>query len=273
LIPVLIEQIKILNYNLPQYKLYVIEKIIPFFYSKFSLQNHDFSVLLKQSLSGSGGKIIKNFGGFVPHILHSSMIIFNFFVYVFFIPLAAFLFMKDWDLIYNKLLNLIPEEGRNIFESKVKEINLIISGYIRGQAFVCFFLIANYTLWLSMIGLNYSFIISIVSGILSFIPYVGFSIGLISSLLISYLQMGDLSLFWKIFIIFGLSAIVENNILLPKLVGDRIGIHPLALLFSILLFSSLLGFTGTIIAVPMTAIIGVILKFVVQRYKKSKYYS
>lgn len=126
LIPILIEQAKILNYNLPQYKLYIFDKILPFLSAKLSIADQDFFALLRKNLSASSGKILKNVSGFVPQIVHSSIIIVNSLIYVCFVPLTTFLFIKDWDLMRKNFLDLIPNASRDIFIDKIYSIYIFV---------------------------------------------------------------------------------------------------------------------------------------------------
>ena len=152
------------------------------------------------------------------------------------------------------------------------EIDSTLSGFIRGQALVCLALSVIYTTGLSIVGLHYGAAIGIISGVLSFIPYVGTFFGWTSSLLLGSVQFSDWPHFAGIIGVFLFGHIMEAYILTPRLVGHRVGLHPVWILFAIIAGAKLLGFTGVIIAVPTAAVIGVLTRFALRQYKDSTIY-
>ena len=169
---------------------------------------------------------------------------------------------------------LVPLRHRETVRELAREIDRALAGFLRGQAIVCLFLGAWYGIGLSLIGLNFGLLIGITAGILSFIPYVGSWTALILSSAVAIVQDWPQ---WKLlamsFAVFLIGQFIEGNILSPKLVGDSVGLHPVWLIFALLAFGSLFGFTGLITAVPFAAAAGVILRFAVKRYRESNLYS
>ena len=189
-------------------------------------------------------------------------------------PVIVFYMLLDWDKMITTIDGLVPLRHRETVRSLAREIDASMAGFLRGQALVCLFLGVWYGIGLSVIGLNFGLLIGITAGFLSFIPYVGSLIALILSSAVAIVQD------WPQWRLLALSLAVvltgqflEGNILSPKLVGDSVGLHPVWLIFALLAFGDLFGFTGLITAVPFAAAAGVILRFAVRRYRESDLYT
>jgi predicted PurR-regulated permease PerM len=188
-------------------------------------------------------------------------------------PLVAFFMMKDWPRITRWVNDLYPRQYETMIKDLLHQIDRKMAGFIRGQLLVAFFLGLGYAIALTIAGLNYGFLIGIVAGILSIIPLVGSTVGLLTSVIVAYIQTGgEWSYVAIIAGIFIVGQIIEGNILSPKLLGDNVGMHPLWILFALLAGGSLFGIVGMLIAVPVAAVVGVLVSFFVQQYKKSPLY-
>lgn len=188
-------------------------------------------------------------------------------------PVVAFYILLDWERMLATIDGLVPLRHQATVRRLASEIDRALAGFLRGQALVCLFLGLWYGIGLSLVGLDFGLLIGLSSGLLSFIPYVGSLSALLVASTVAILQD------WPKWNLLALSlAIVltgqflEGNILSPKLVGDSIGLHPVWLIFALLAFGSLFGFTGLITAVPFAAAAGVILRFAVERYRESDLY-
>jgi predicted PurR-regulated permease PerM len=189
-------------------------------------------------------------------------------------PVVTFYMLLDWDKMVAAIDGLIPLRHRETVRGLAREIDIAMAGFLRGQSLVCLFLGSWYGIGLSLIGLDYGLLIGITAGILSFIPYVGSLTALILSSIIAIVQgwpQGKLLLMSLGVVLFG--QFLEGNILSPKLVGESVGLHPVWLIFALLAFGSLFGFTGLITAVPAAAAAGVILRFAAGRYRTSSLYT
>jgi predicted PurR-regulated permease PerM len=189
-------------------------------------------------------------------------------------PVVTFYMLLDWDRMVATIDGLVPMRHRETVRELAREIHTAMTGFLRGQSLVCLFLGLWYGIGLSLIGLNFGLLIGIMAGLLSFIPYVGSLTALLLSATVAIVQD------WPRWHLLTLSLIVvltgqflEGNILSPKLVGESIGLHPVWLIFALLAFGSLFGFTGLITAVPLAAAAGVILRFVIARYRESELYT
>ncbi|MEA2856500.1 MAG: hypothetical protein QOH98_821 [Methylobacteriaceae bacterium] len=188
-------------------------------------------------------------------------------------PVVAFYMLLDWDRMIATLDTLIPPRNRTDVHAIARDIDRALAGFVRGQSLVCLFLGLWYGIGLSLIHLNFGLLIGLSAGVLSFIPYVGSLTALILSAIVAIVQGWPE---WKLLIltlaIVLTGQFLEGNILSPKLVGSSVGLHPVWVIFALLAFGALFGFTGLIMAVPVAAAAGVVLRYLVRRYKESELY-
>lgn len=195
-------------------------------------------------------------------------------VAIFFItPVVAFYLLLDWDSMVKGVDNLLPREHRVEIRRVLNEIDHSIAAVFRGQGSVILVLCVYYATALSVVGLSFGLAVGIITGLLSFIPFVGFFTGLILSLVIALVQ------FWPnwVFVVIVLVAymvgqFLEGNVLYPKLVGSSIGINPVWLMFALFSFALLFGFVGLLLAVPLSAITAVLARWATRKYKQSALY-
>lgn len=187
-------------------------------------------------------------------------------------PIVTFYLLIDWDQIIGALDRMIPAAQQETVRTLAREINETIGVFLRGQGLICLILALYYAVALSLIGLNHAFLIGIVSGLISFIPYLGVLTGLVLSISVALLQ------FWPswnsipfILGIFIIGQLVDDNLLTPRLVGARVKLDPLSVMFAIAAFGYLFGFIGLLIAVPLAATIGVIARFVLAQGKEGAF--
>ncbi len=189
-----------------------------------------------------------------------------------FMPIVAYFMMKEWPSITRWVQDLMPRHSESVILGLLKQIDSKISGFVRGQISVAVMLGIAYAIALSIAGLKYGFLIGLMSGVLSVIPMVGSAVGLFVSIAVAWFQAGDITFVLIVAGIFIAGQLIEGNILTPKLVGDSVGLHPLWVFFALLAGGSLLGVLGMFLAVPLAAVIGVLLTFTLQKYKQSAYY-
>jgi predicted PurR-regulated permease PerM len=189
-------------------------------------------------------------------------------------PVVGFYFVYDWHRMVARVDSWIPVRQRAIVRQLAREVDAAISGFIRGQTAVCLILGSFYAIALTLTGLNFGLLIGLVSGVITFIPYVGSTTGLVLSLGVAVAQ------FWPewtsiatVLAVFIAGQFIEGNILSPKLVGESVGLHPVWLIFALLAFGYLFGFVGLLVAVPLAATIGVLARFALTRYRESSLYT
>tara|TARA_Y100000389_G_scaffold38141_1_gene32445 strand:- start:13431 stop:14450 length:1020 start_codon:yes stop_codon:yes gene_type:complete len=184
-------------------------------------------------------------------------------------PIITFYFLKDWEKMISSIQKYLPTKYKKRIGEVVTDVDQVISRYLRGQLTVCLILSLIYSISLNYLGLNYGFLIGIITGILSFIPYVGMLIGVSSAYIVALFQWGFIPMYFGLIaIIFIIGQIVESNYFTPKLVGDQVGIHPVWIIFGLFVFGILFGFIGLLMAIPLTAISKILLQYYAKFYRK-----
>ena len=189
-------------------------------------------------------------------------------------PVVAFYLIYDWHRMIRTVDGWIPVNQRETVRQLAREIDAAIAGFVRGQTAVCLILGSFYAVALTLSGLNFGLLIGLISGVITFIPYVGSMTGLILALGVAVAQFWpDYSSILMVLGIFLVGQFLEGNLLAPKLVGESVGLHPVWLIFALLAFGYLFGFVGLLVAVPLAATIGVLARFALQRYRASSLYT
>ncbi len=190
-------------------------------------------------------------------------------------PVVAFYMLLDWPRMVAAIDSLIPRDHLETVRSIFYEMDRAVAGFVRGQGTVCLILGGYYAIGLTIVGLNFSLLIGMFIGLISFIPYIGTLSGLILSVGIAWVQFYPNN--WEgiivVMALFLVGQFIEGYILQPKLVGSSVGLHPVWLMFSLFAFSSLFGFTGMLVAVPSAAAVGVLVRFALHTYLSSQMYS
>lgn len=187
-------------------------------------------------------------------------------------PVVAFYMLRDWDVLVAKVDHWLPREFAPTIRQLFVEIDAIISGFVRGIGTVVLFLATVYGTGLTLIGLEFGLLVGLAAGFLSFIPYVGATVGVTTALIIALVQFGDWVHIALVFVVFGIGQICEGFYLTPRLVGQRVGLHPVWVIFALLTGGLLMGFTGVMLAIPTAATIGVLVRFFLGQYLESKLY-
>lgn len=227
----------------------------------------------QNSLGNLVGEATKWVGGLLQSLWSGGTAIVGVFSLLVLTPVIAFYLLVDWDRMVATVDGWLPLDHRDTIRGLLHEMDLAIAGFLRGQALVCLLLGTFYAIGLSLVGVNFGALIGIISGFLSFIPYVGSLTGLVLSVGVATVQ------FWPDWTwplatlgVFLAGQFLEGNIFQPKFVGDSIGVHPVWLMFALLAFGSLFGFVGLLLAVPLAAVIGVLCRFALRQYLTSRLY-
>jgi predicted PurR-regulated permease PerM len=192
--------------------------------------------------------------------------------YAVLIPVALFYLLLDWKLIVARVLELVPPRARPGVDSFTGEADQVLGQYLRGQLLVMLTMAVFYSTGLALFGLDLAVPIGFFTGLAMFVPYVGFGIGLILAVLAGLLQFASAKALVMVAVVYGSGQVIEGFYLTPRLVGERIGLHPLAVIFALLAFGQLFGFVGVLIALPASAVLLVAIRRVRAGYMGSKLY-
>lgn len=191
---------------------------------------------------------------------------------VFITPAVTFYLLRDWDLLVARIDDLLPRRHVATIRSQIRELDRTLAGFARGQAMVCLTLAIYYATTLALIGLPFGVVVGLAAGLFTFIPYVGAISGFFISFAIALAQFDDWTHIGLVVGVFVVGQALEGNFLTPTLVGDRVGLHPVWIIFALLSGGALFGFLGLLLAVPTAAALGVLVRFAISRYRGSILY-
>jgi predicted PurR-regulated permease PerM len=188
------------------------------------------------------------------------------------VPVVLFYLLLDWHAMLARLALMVPRRWISLVTSMAVEADSLLAQYLRGQLLVMLVLATYYSVALAIAGFDVALPVGLLTGLLVFIPYIGFGIGLLLAVVAAILQFDGLQGLIAIAIIYGCGQVIEGFYLTPRLVGERIGLHPLAVIFALLAFGQLFGFVGILLALPASAILSVIVKRLREHYLQSPFY-
>jgi len=272
-LPMLLNQLIDLAGKLPGYVLYVRELATDYLKEWFG----DQWVKKQFGRDGSVKDIAEEatiwLGKLLPSVLSGGLAIVNFLALVIITPVVTFYLLLDWDRMMGNISSWLPRDHAKTIHQIANDIDEVISGFVRGQVTVLAILGLFYVAGLTLIGLNYGLLIGLGAGIVSFIPFVGAIVGLAVGGSVAVVQFWpEWHLVAAVLSVFLIGQAIEGNILSPMIVGDRVRLHPVWLMFALFVFGYLFGFVGLLLAVPAAAAIGVLVRFGLQVYLKSSLY-
>ncbi|MEQ8366117.1 MAG: AI-2E family transporter [Roseicyclus sp.] len=223
---------------------------------------------LRQSLASIGETIQARGAELLQSVLSSAAGVVNVLVFLVVVPVVAFYMLLDWDNMVARIDELLPRDHQPTVRKLASQIDQTLASFVRGQGTVCLILGTFYAVALMVVGLQFGLVVGLIAGLLTFIPYVGALVGGGLSVGLALFQFwGEWWLIVAVAAIFQVGQMVEGNILTPKLVGSSVGLHPVWLIFALSAFGTLFGFAGLLVAVPVAAAIGVLVRFVIEQYK------
>lgn len=231
----------------------------------------DTTSTLRQTLNSLGAAIQSKGGELVNGVLSSAMSLLNIVVLMVIVPVVAFYMLLDWDNMVAKIDSLLPLDHAPAIREIAHEVDQTLSSFLRGQGTVCLTMGLFYAIGLMLVGLQFGLLVGAFAGLITFIPYIGALIGGVLAIGLGLFQFwGDWVSLGLVAVVFALGQALEGNVITPKLVGSSVGLHPVWLMFALTAFGTLFGFVGMLVAVPVAAIIGVLMRFGIGQYQDGR---
>lgn len=271
LIPALVQQIDELIQLVPVGIAWIKDVATPYVESRFGIELYSFDwVALSQQLDwGATGNVVKTV---LANLSQSSLAVVGFIGNLVLIPVVTFYLLRDWDDLIERIGSLIPRYYIGTVTNLAKQCHETLGAFFRGQLLVMLALGIIYAIGLMVIGLDLGLLIGLFAGLASIVPYLGAIVGIGAGLIAAFFQFGDILHLVLVVIVFAVGQTLEGTVLTPKLVGDRIGLHPVAVIFAVLAGGQLFGFVGILLALPAAAVIMVLLRQIHSNYRLSALY-
>lgn len=221
----------------------------------------------------SSGKLMEWVAAHIGQVLASGIAFFNLLTLVLISPVVAFYLLRDWDIVVARIKNLLPRQHLPTIETLLRDMDFALSGFVRGQFLVCMALAVLYALGWGLLGLNYALVLGLIAGLLAFVPLAG---PFFASALAVVVALGQFGTDWVkvglVYVVFVIVQGIEGSILTPNLIGNRVGLHPVWVIFAIFAGGEMLGVVGIFLAVPVAAVVAVLSRWLIQRYQASRLY-
>ena len=273
LVPLLQKQIHIIVVKVPVWLQKAEDHLLPWLQARFGfepgeLDRGQLARLLGQNWTTAGGLLAT----IVASITRSGMAIGNWLMNLTIVAVVTFYLLRDWDRLVAAIRDLLPRDIEPVVSMLARESDEVLGAFLRGQLLVMLALSGVYSVGLWIAGIELFLSIGLLAGLVSFVPYLGFIVGIGAAGLAAVLQFPDLTHLLYVLIVFGVGQVLESTVFTPLLVGDRIGLHPVAVIFAVLAGGQLFGFVGVLLALPVAAVIAVLLRHLRQRYQASELY-
>lgn len=273
LIPLLVDQIRLLVERFPQWIEWFSGTVLPWVAGKlgFELADFDpaqFSDMLKaywKELSTAAFNVI-------DLISRGSMAVATWLTHLVLIPVVTFYMLRDWDLMIRGIHDLLPRNMEAEISRLASEVDDVLGAFFRGQFMVMLALGVMYSIGLSLVGIELAILIGMGAGVLSIVPYLGSIVGVLVAVGAAIFQFHDWFHPVMVLLVFGVGQSAESMFLTPKLVGDKIGLHPVTVIFAVLAGGQLFGFLGILLALPVAAALNVLVRYMHQKYRQSDIY-
>lgn len=271
-VPALVNQIDQLVSQIPSWLVWANEVATPYLESRLGIElaQVDWMSLSQQLDWGATGNVVR---GLLSNITASSMAVVALVGNLVLIPVVTFYLLRDWDLMVERIGLLIPRYQIATVSKLAKESHETLIAFFRGQVLVMLSLSIIYAVGLMLMGLDIGLLVGLIAGLASIVPYLGAVIGIGAGLTAAFFQFGDVFHLVLVLVVFGVGQTLESTVLTPKLVGDRIGLHPVAVIFAVLAGGQLFGFVGILLALPAAAVMMVMMRYAHLNYKNSTLYT
>jgi len=273
LVPLLERQLVVLGGKLPGLIDWVQQSALPWLREHLGLQGLalDLGTLkasVREHWQAAGGAAAT----LLSSVSRSGLVLAGWLANLLLIPVVAFYLLRDWDILVARVRELLPRTIEPVVADLSRQSDEVLGAFLRGQLLVMLGLAVIYAAGLWIVGLDLALLIGLGAGMVSFVPYLGFIVGIIAAGVAALMQFHDAIHLLYVALVFGVGQLVEGTVLTPLLVGDRIGLHPVAVIFAVLAGGQLFGFFGVLLALPAAAVIMVLVRYVHRRYKHSRLY-
>jgi predicted PurR-regulated permease PerM len=275
LVPLVEAQIVTLFESLPHYRDWFVGTVLPWLEHRTGLEllawldPERLFQLVRAHWEQAGGAAATMLG----YLSRSGFALLGWIANIVLLPVLTFFFLRDWDLFVGRVAALVPRDHADTVSRLAQESSAVLGAFLRGQLLVMLVLGVLYGIGLSLVGLNLGILIGIVAGVLTFVPYLGPATVILLGGIAALVQYGDWQHLLGVLAVFSVGQVIESYWLTPKLVGDRIGLHPVAVIFAVLAGGQLFGFLGMLLALPVAAIANVLLRYAHERYTHSRLYA
>ncbi len=272
-VPVIEKQISVLIGEFPAYaeklrKDVINPLLVRLGFADVQIDSKTMQQALMEHWKGAGKSLANLFG----IISSSGAAVIQFLANLVLIPVITFYLLRDWDKLLDRLQALVPRDKAKTVSRLFRESDQVLGSFLRGQFLVMLGLGLIYSVGLSLLDLKLAFLIGMTAGLLSFVPYLGFIVGLLIASIVMLTHNPDYTQLGWVALVFGVGQVIESVLLTPWLVGDRIGLHPVAVIFAVLAGGQLFGFVGVLLALPVAAVTVVWLRHAHEQYLQSKVY-
>jgi len=274
LVPLLEKQVTKLVFKAPEYWQKLTTMAFPFIEERFGFRPQEYLSFdqvwaVVQDHWRSAGGIAATI---VSYVSRSGLAVLGVVLNLLLIPVVTFYLLRDWDVLLERLSALIPRNAAPTVLKLARESDMVLSAFLRGQLTVMIALGLIYSLGLTLVGIDLAFLIGMGAGLISFVPYLGGIVGVTAAIIAATVQFGDVFHVLMVLLVFGVGQTLEGFVLTPWLVGEKVGLHPVAVMFAVMAGGTLFGFLGVLLALPVASVMMVLLRHVHSRYIGSSLY-
>lgn len=274
LIPLIEEQVRVLVQKLPRYIDWLQAEGLPWLTARLGLAE---TTLELDTLKTAIQKNWQQAGGIAREMLgsvsRSGLALVGWIANLLIMVVVTFYLLRDWEPLLERIRALLPRRSEQTVVRLARQSDEVLGAFLRGQLLVMLALGLIYSLGLSLLGLDFALLIGAIAGLISFVPYLGTIVGILLALIAALVQFQDPMYLVYVGIVFGIGQVLEGTVLTPLLVGDRIGMHPVAVIFAVLAGGQLFGFIGVLLALPVAAVAMVLLRYAHEQYRHSDLYT
>lgn len=273
-VPVLQQELVALLKKLPAYIDWLQGTVLPWLQTQFSIEIPVWDLdSLKQAVSSHWQSVGGVAAGLMGSVSRSGLALLGWFANLVLIPVLTFYLLRDWDLLMTRIHELLPRRSEQAVVRLARDCDEVMGAFMHGQLLVMLALGTVYSVGLWLVGLDMAVLIGMLAGMVSFVPYLGFILGMLVAGIAALMQFQDAIHLFYVLLVFGFGQTLESFLLTPYLLGDRIGLHPVAVIFAVMAGGQLFGFVGVLLALPAAAVIMVLLSHAHERYVSSELYT